>query len=1085
MKKKILIGLAVVLGLLVVGVVVLIASFDLDRTVATQTEKYLPELEKAIGRDVSIGEIRTTVLPMLGAEVQDVVVAGRTPEEGPVVRIERVRFAVDLWTAIKSMGDEVRLEALVVDGLAVEIIREADGALSTDDIAARLAQGPPEDEPPPEPLSPEARRFIRNLELERVAVENSRVTLVDRKAGTTATIGDLLVELTDVRLDSAFEVRVAAAVLTERRNFDLRVALGPIPVGDPEAKLPIDHITLDADGIDLAAIAPYLGDVGAGIASAAFSADLRIEDPLGALGATKSSGTLTVANLSVGTPKPGEPFDLVVAPNLAFDMGSGTIDLTGFSVAIADMKLIADGRITGVLEGRPAFSGVAVRTENFDFGRLFAHLPDAAAALPPGMQLDGPLRLDAKADGDPSAQTVRLDLDLADALVVVPGALHKPKGTRLGAAVAADLTRTDLKLETLRIEFGPLALGLSGTVKDFENPTFDLRGGTSPTPIAGIARLLPPVREAVPPDVGIDGQIAIDLLASGSRANLNAKVGVRVTEADLSAPGATLRGSGRIEATAGGAPGGQITAMIQSDLDGLAIQAGDAFDKPAGTTFDVSAKATLSPDGAFDVPRFKIALGPLDMLATAKRTSGGALDARVEVKTFALGDLARILPGLADNPFAAARIGLAGAVKGDPSKPPTIEAALERFEFAMGESSLSGTMTVKNPEAPNIRFDFRSPYLDLDALLPGGEDEAPAEGGPPPEIPEIVRVIDAAGSLRVARGKMADIAFTDFVAALTLRGGVLTFESLDFDAYDGHFSGARTSVDLRQPNPAFAMRMKLDDISADALLTQQAGLPNTLSGRMSTEMDLSGRGLEWPTIRDSLTGNLGMALDNGKFERLELGNAVLRGVADQIPMLSLDRGVKTRLKDLAGQFRVDDGRMTLIRPMQVKTDEGPMLLTGSIGLDKTLDLQGSLDLQPETIARLSRGKLKIDKPIPVALKLGGTLSDPEVSGVDATDLGKVLLAAAAQAAGLGEVEKAAREAEERARAAAREAEAKARAAAAKAEAEARRKAAELKAAADKKKREAEAKARREAEKAKKAAEKKAKEEAQKRLKGLF
>lgn len=1081
MKKKILIGLAVVFGLLVIGVVVLVASFDLDETVQTQTQQYLPELEKALGRDVSVGEIKTTILPVLGAEVRDVVIAGATPEDAPLMRIDQIRFGVELWTAIKSGGDEVRLKELVVDGLAVEVVRNADGSLSTDEVLARLAEGPPEEEAQPEPLSPEAKRFIRNLELQRIAVENSRLELVDEQAQTTATIDDLLVELTDVRLDNAFEVRIAAAVLAESRNFDFKVALGPIPVGDPEAKLPIDFVSLKADGIDLAALVPYMGGAGSSLKSAALSADLRIDDPLGAAGATTAKGTLALRTLSLGHPTPGEVFDLVIEPNVAFSMASETLDLTGFSVAMAEMKLIADGRITGLLSGKPTFHGLALRTEKFDFGRLFALLPDAKAALPPGMVLDGPLTLAVTADGDPDAQTVRLDVDLKDAQVVVPDALAKPKGARLGASLHADLTQKDLDLKGLKVDVGPLSLNLAGTVKDFENPTFDLSGGVSPTPIQGIARLLPPVKAAVPPDVQINGQIALDLKAKGTRKTFSGKVGLRISDADLAAPGATLKGSGRLEVVATGGADGAITASVNSDLNGLEVIAGEAFKKPAGTALALSGQAALGADGGMNLPRLKLTIGPLMAQASGSRSAAGNLDGQLEVQTFAVGDLARILPSLNDSPYAAARIGLAGRVKGNPAQMATVEAELSRFDFAMGRSSLSGTMSVKNPDAPIIRFDFRSPFMDLDALMAGGEEAPPEEGGPPPEIPEIVKVMDADGSLRVARGRISDIDFTDFVARLTLKGGRLTFESLDFKAYEGQFTGARTTVDLKQKDPAFNMRMKLTDISANAILTQQANMPNTLTGRMSTEMDLGGKGLQWETIRDSLSGNLGMGIANGRFEKLALGNAVLQGVVDKVPGLNLDRQVKTGLKDLAGQFEVKNGRMNLIKPMQVQTGEGPMLLTGSIGLDKTLDLEGTLQLQPDTIKRMSGNRIKLDKAIPVGLKLGGTLSDPKVSGVDGKMLAGALLGAAAMALG-GEK---AVEAAEAAKKAAAEAEKRARAAAAKAEADARKAAAAARAAAEKKKKELEEKARREAEKKKKAAEKKAKEEAKKRLKGLF
>lgn len=1080
MKKKVLIALGVVLGLVALGVGIFIATFDLDEMINRQKAEQLPELEKALGRKVEIGEIRTTILPVLGAEIRDVVIAGRTPDEAPLVRIARVRFGVELWTALRSLGDEIRLRELVVEGLAVEIIREADGKLSYEDVLARLSEGPPPEEAP-KPLSPEAQRFIRNLELQRIAVEEGEIKLVDRAAGTTATVGDLLVELTDVRLDQPFEVRLAAAVLAAEQNFDLRAKVGPVPLDDPDAALPVEYVTLDADGVDLAALAAYVpGGAPVAIQAARLSADWRIDDPLGAKGAMKSGGKVTLAGLAVGSP-PGEAFDLVVEPNLTFALASGTVDLTGLSVALAEMKLTANGRITEVLSGRPAFHGLTLASEGLNFGRLFALLPPAKAALPPGAVLDGPFSIAAKADGDPDQQQIAFTIDLDPATVVIPDAVNKPAGTALHAALDAHLTRKDLDLKRFDLAFGPLALRLAGTVKDFADPAFDLQGGIAPTPIAGVVPLLPAVAQAVPADVRVGGDVALELVAKGTKASFDGKVDLRIAGADLRTPAATLDGSGRVQVSAKGQPGGAIAVTATSDLDGLAIVAGDTFRKPAGTALDIDVQAALGAGGGLDLSRAKLVLGPLNLDARGSRAASGALDMQVAVEPFAVGALAAILPALADNPFAAARVGMKAAVKGDPAKPATVEARLDDFSFAMGQSSLAGNASVKNLDAPVIRFEFSSPYLDLDALLPGGgEDEAPAEGGKT-EVPDVVKTLDAAGSLRVARGRMADIEFTNFVATLVLRGGVLRFEKLDFDAYDGHFTAAPTAVDLTRPDPQFDLEMKLTDVDADAVLTDQANLRGVLSGRMSTTMDLAGRGLEWPTIRDSLTGDLGLALANGQFERLELGNAIVGKVGDKVPFLKVDRRLKTGLKDLAGQFRVADGRMTLVKPMVTRTGEGPLSLEGSIGLDKTLDLRGTLQLQPETVRAWSGGKLAIDKAMPVGLRIGGTLSDPEVSGIEATDLVTALVAGAAMAAGLGEVDEARRRAEEEARQAAE----RARAEAERLKSQAAREAAAVKRAAEEKKREAEAKARKEAEKAKAAAKKKAEEEAKKRLKGVF
>ncbi|MCA9542333.1 MAG: AsmA family protein, partial [Myxococcales bacterium] len=460
--------------------------------------------------------------------------------------------------------------------------------------------------------------------------------------------------------------------------------------------------------------------------------------------------------------------------------------------------------------------------------------------------------------------------------------------------------------------------------------------------------------------------------------------------ADLAAPGATVRGNGSIDLTAKGSPSRALAVNLATDLDGLEVRAGDAFIKPAGTPLVAQATATAAEGGAVDVPSFALRLGPLDAKGSFRRAANGSLDARVTLERFALGELARLLPAMADNAFAAARIGFRAAVAGNPAQPASIEARLEDFYFAQGRSTLTGNATVQNPDAPRIRFDFNAPNLDLDELLPqGGGEEAPADDGPV-AIPDIVRRIDAEGAVRAARGRMNQIDFTTLVAALTMKNGILTLTSMDFDAYGGHFSAARTKVDLSREQPRFDLQMTLRDVDANQILTHQANLPNTVSGRLNTEMSIAGAGLAWEQISQSLSGDLGLGLQRGKFEKLDLEQATLGGLVSKVPLLKLDKRTSTQLKDLAGRFKVEKGRMTLVQPMKTETAQGPLELSGSIGLDKTLDLRGTLQLQPAVIARLSGNKLKLDRALPVGLKLGGTLLDPKVSGLETEALGAAL-----------------------------------------------------------------------------------------------
>lgn len=517
MIRKLFKYLGILLAILVVAIFVILLVVDFDEVFTEQLQAMRPRVTKLLGRDVNFGEVRSTLFP-LGAEVADITVAGRTPDEAPLLTIPKIQARIGLWDAIRSAGNQTTLQAFIIKGMRVNLVREADGSLSYEDVVTRLTSGPPKEEPPPEPLDADQKQFIRNLVLERVALEDAELHLVDKATGgapATTYVKKLLVEIDDVALVSPFEVHLAAAVFAEEENFDVRVRLGPVPIGKPGAPLPIDFIKVKADGVDLARLTPYLGGAAAQISSARFGADLTIEDPLAAKGRIRVSGTTDVKQLAVGTP-PGEAFDLRIAPNVDFNPAAGTLDLTGFAVHLAEMKLTATGKISQIGAPRPRFDGVEVKTEGFDFDRLQALLPQIKGALPPGSKLAGPFSIAATASGTAEAQSLEAALRFDAATIRVPGALSKGAGVPLNAALKADLAPDDLKLHRAAIGLGPMGLSLAGTVRNFAKPIINLKGDTGRFDINGLVRLMPSVSQAVPPDVKVAGQARVKVDIAGT-----------------------------------------------------------------------------------------------------------------------------------------------------------------------------------------------------------------------------------------------------------------------------------------------------------------------------------------------------------------------------------------------------------------------------------------------------------------------------------------------------------------------------------------------------------------------------------------
>jgi len=618
-------------------------------------------------------------------------------------------------------------------------------------------------------------------------------------------------------------------------------------------------------------------------------------------------------------------------------------------------------------------------------------------------------------------------------------------------------------------------------VKDFAAPVIDLSGGTGKFDINGPSRLLPAVKAGMPPDVTVAGQAEIDLKVAGNAQNIDARVLVGLSGADLAVPGLTVRGSGQVEVTAKGSPSADISVNANLSLAGLELNT-DGLKKAAGQPFDVRAGLTRA-GSIITLSDLLVHLGPLKLTgAGSVNQASKVVDLKAELARFDVAALSAMLPALASTPISKAQLGMQVAVSGNPDDPTTLKAEMKDFYFAMAGSSVAGDLSVENPTAPKIRFAFTSPLLDLDAMFPPTGEEAAADEGAAGEVPEIVKKLDVDGRIAIAQGRAGGFPFSQFVAQVTMLGGKLTFNALDFNAYQGTFSAAQTSVDVGHAQPRFDLKTTLKDVDIAPLLAEQADIKGALSGRFSGDFAVKGEGSIWDDVAKNLSGAMGASIVDGRLYKLDLKRAILTPLAAKLPLIKAPTGpAGMALRNLAGQFEIADGKARLKQPMKLDTPDGPVTLDGYIGLDKALNMKGTFEVTPAMVAQVSGGKLKLGKNAPVGLVLGGTVDAPEVSGVEVGDLVEALLRQSAA----GQLIDAAKNAEALAREKAAEAEAMARQKVDAAKAEAQRRVDDAKKKADEAKKKAEAEAKKKADAAKKKAEEEAKKKAKNAIKGLF
>jgi AsmA protein len=217
---------------------------------------------------------------------------------------------------------------------------------------------------------------------------------------------------------------------------------------------------------------------------------------------------------------------------------------------------------------------------------------------------------------------------------------------------------------------------------------------------------------------------------------------------------------------------------------------------------------------------------------------------------------------------------------------------LELNQFKIG-----GMLQVNNFSKPALRFNLASEMLDVDDLLdtpPSGADSV--VGAPQPsgtgsatdssgqaagkaaedtriELPmQTLRDLDIDGELKIAKMKMQNLQMTDFALRLTANKGLVRLKPVRVNMYGGEVV-ANVAIDVRGDLPKYGVGKSLKDVQVGDLLKDYMG-ESPISGRMSTEVNLTTRG-EWVSeLKQNSNGTMQLAFMDGALHGFNLRQSI-------------------------------------------------------------------------------------------------------------------------------------------------------------------------------------------------------------------
>ncbi|MFC2144624.1 AsmA family protein [Acidobacteriota bacterium] len=214
MKKKIVLVLGVAAAVLVLAVVILFFVVDADSFrgfIETRAEETL-------GRDVRLGKIGLSLVPVFGLQVDDVAVAARPGEgDGDLLSLRSLRIGARL---VPLLQKRLEVTSIVLVEPSINLVRGADGAWNFDlgaDSDASEEQG--------QTAEPGA---VPEVTIDAISVTGGRLSLRDASRNPSQ---PLEVELTDLGLEISGFGGDTFRLAVEGGKLDVAdAAIGPDPL---------------------------------------------------------------------------------------------------------------------------------------------------------------------------------------------------------------------------------------------------------------------------------------------------------------------------------------------------------------------------------------------------------------------------------------------------------------------------------------------------------------------------------------------------------------------------------------------------------------------------------------------------------------------------------------------------------------------------------------------------------------------------------------------------------------------------------------------------------------------------------------
>lgn len=239
--KRISIGLAVALAVVIAGLIVFVLTFDPN----TYKDRLQTWVQQRYHRTLTIdGEIEATLFPRLGVTLQGVSLSEPDSTE-TFAAVDSARMAVAIWPLLSR---NVVVDHATFSGVRARLVRDRQGRLNFQDLLGGPAG---EKQAPAQPgRETEGRSGAFGIDIAGLNINDGEIQLRDDATGQALTVSQLNAKTGRMRAAEPFDVSLSAHVEGDKPRLNADLSAQGVAMLDPDARrYAVRKLDLKATGL--------------------------------------------------------------------------------------------------------------------------------------------------------------------------------------------------------------------------------------------------------------------------------------------------------------------------------------------------------------------------------------------------------------------------------------------------------------------------------------------------------------------------------------------------------------------------------------------------------------------------------------------------------------------------------------------------------------------------------------------------------------------------------------------------------------------------------------------------------------------